>query len=203
LRAGLRYLRGNHAILGLVVMIAGFSLIGFPVSVVFPALATDLGLGVEGYGALMAAMGVGALAAGVLLAVRGKSVPSPRQLLLQRLLFAVSLVPLGLAGRLPLVLVALVAMGYALIAQLTVTNTLVQLLAPDSLRGRLVSTYTWALGGFWPVGALLVGAVAQRLGVPETLLLAAAACGVFTLIGGRAFPVPTVEAGVLQEAETA
>jgi MFS family permease len=189
LREGLNHLRGDRPVLGLVVMIAAFSLIGFPASVLLPALAEGvLGLGVKGYGALMAAMGIGALVAGVMLAIRGRSAPSPRQLLLQRLLFAASLILLGVARTLPVVGLSLVAMGYALIAQLTVTNTLVQLLAPDALRGRLVSAYTWALGGFWPLGALLLGAVGQRLGVPETFWLAGVACGLVSLVGWRVFP---------------
>lgn len=140
LREGLGYLRRDRPVLGLVVMIAVFSLIGFPASVLLPALASEvLNLGVKGYGGLMAAMGVGALVAGILLAIRGKSAPSPRQLLVQRLLFAASLILLAVASTLPLILAALVGLGYTLIAQLTVTNTLVQLLAPDALRGRLVS----------------------------------------------------------------
>jgi MFS family permease len=174
-------------------MIAAFSLIGFPASVLFPPLASEiLCLGVEGYGALLAAMGVGALAAGVALAIRGRTAPRPRLLLTHRLLFAASLVPLAAARSLPVVLLALVVMGYALIAQLTVTNTLVQLLAPDQLRGRLVSAYTWALGGFWPLGALLLSAVAQQIGVAQVLLVSGVACAVLTLIGWRLFPVPVV-----------
>jgi hypothetical protein len=138
----------------------------------------------------MAAMGVGALVAGIGLAIRGRRQPHPRQLQMQRLLFAVSLAMLGLTSDLRLVLVALVAMGYALIAQLTVTNTLVQTLAPDALRGRIVSAYTWALGGFWPLGALLLGAVGQRIGVVEMFGVAGLACGVVTLLGWRLFPAP-------------
>jgi predicted MFS family arabinose efflux permease len=184
-------LRGDRPMLGLVTMIALFSLIGFPASALLPAFASDgLGLGVEGYGAMMAAMGVGALVAGIGLAIRGRRQPHPRQLQMQRLLFAVSLAMLGLTSDLRLVLVALVAMGYALIAQLTVTNTLVQTLAPDALRGRIVSAYTWALGGFWPLGALLLGAVGQRIGVVEMFGVAGLACGVVTLLGWRLFPAP-------------
>jgi MFS family permease len=202
LRQGLSYLRRDRPVLGLVVMIAAFSLLGFPASVLLPALAKEvLDLGVEGYGALMAAMGVGALMAGILLVIRGQSVPRPRQLLFQRFLFAASLIPLAVATTLPFVLVALVVMGYALIAQLTVTNTLVQLLAPDALRGRLVSAYTWALGGFWPLGALLFGAVGQRIGVPQTLVAAGVACGLITVIGWRVFPVPVLLATTLPAAE--
>lgn len=193
LREGLSYLRRDRPVLGLVVMIAAFSLVGFPASVLLPALASEvLGLGVEGYGALMAAMGVGALVAGIALAIRGRAVPRPRQLIVQRLLFAATLIPLAVAGTLPVVLVALVAMGYALIAQLTVTNTLVQLLAPDALRGRLVSAYTWALGGFWPLGALLLSAVAQQVGVALALLASGLVCGLITLVGWRLFPVPVL-----------
>lgn len=193
LREGMRYLARDRAVLGLVTMIAVFSLIGFPASVLLPALAGDvLDLGVTGYGGLMAAMGIGALVAGVALAVRGRRQPHPRQLIVQRLLFAGSVAMLGLTTDVRLILAGLVVMGYALIAQLTVTNTLVQWLAPDSLRGRLVSAYTWALGGFWPLGALMVGAIGHRLGVSQTFLLLAIACGMATFVGWRAFPMPGV-----------
>jgi len=192
LRQGIAYLVRDRAVLGLVSMIAVFSLVGFPASVLLPALADDLGLGVTGYGGLMAAMGVGALVAGIALAVRGRRQPQPRQLLAQRLAFAGAAAMLGLTGDARLILAGLVVMGYALIAQLTVTNTLIQWLAPDSLRGRVVSTYTWALGGFWPLGALLVGAIGQRLGVSQTFVLSAVACFLATLIGWRLFPVPVL-----------
>jgi predicted MFS family arabinose efflux permease len=193
LRQGLGYLRRDRPVLGLVVMIAVFSLVGFPASVLLPALASDvLHLGVTGYGSLLAAMGIGALAAGIALAVRGRQQPRARQLLLQRWLFAGSLALVGLTHDSRLILAGLIIMGYALIAQLTVTNTLIQWLAPDALRGRVVSAYTWALGGFWPLGALLLGAVGQRVGVSETLWLAGIACGLATLAGWRSFPAVEV-----------
>ena len=138
----------------------------------------------------MAAMGVGALIAGIGIAVRGKRQPGPRLLLVQRLMYAAAVIVLAFAGDLRLALVALAVLGYGLIAQLTVTNTMIQWLAPDSLRGRIVSTYTWALGGFWPLGALLLGVIGQRIGVSQTFLVAGVACAVITLIGWRAFPVP-------------
>ena len=197
LKEGMRYLSGDRPMLGLVVMIAVFSLVGFPTTVLLPALARDvLSVGVEGYGGLMAAMGVGALVAGIGLAVRGKHQPGPHHLLVQRLTYAAAVIALALAEDIRLALVALAVLGYALIAQLTVTNTMIQWLAPDALRGRIVSTYTWALGGFWPLGALLLGVIGQRIGVAQTFLVAGVACVAITLIGWRAFPVPDLGASI-------
>ena len=197
LREGMRYLSGDRPMLGLVVMIAVFSLLGFPATVLLPALARDvLFVGVEGYGGLMAAMGVGALFAGIGLAVRGKRQPGPRHLLVQRLTYAAAVMVLAFAEDIRLALLALAVLGYALIAQLTVTNTMIQWLAPDALRGRIVSTYTWALGGFWPLGALLLGGIGQRIGVAQTFLVAGVACVLITLIGWRAFPVPDLGASI-------
>ncbi len=68
------------------------------------------------------------------------------------------------------------------------TNTLVQVFVPDELRGRVLSTYTWALGGFWPIGALLIGWTGDRLGAPEAVMIAAACTAVIALLGRVWFP---------------
>ena len=74
------------------------------------------------------------------------------------------------------------------ISQLAVTNTLIQVFVPDELRGRVLSTYTWALGGFWPIGALLIGWMGDRWGAPEAVMTAAACTAVIGLLGRVWFP---------------
>jgi len=83
---------------------------------------------------------------------------------------------------------ALLIAGYAFITQLAVTNTLLQLLVPDGLRGRVMSSYTWALGGFWPLGALLIGAIGDRLGAPSAILLCSGAALLLAFLGWIWFP---------------
>lgn len=186
---GLRYLASDRPVLGMVTMIALFSVFGFPYLILLPAYArTVLGLGAEGFGILMAATGVGALISAVSLALTGDRRHKGRLLLTSRALLSVALLGLGFASGLPLAVVALAAAGYAFIAQLAVTNTLIQLIVPDHLRGRVMSTYTWALGGFWPLGALLIGFAGDRLGTSPAILLSAAASLLLTVAGAALFP---------------
>jgi hypothetical protein len=136
-------------------------------------------------------MGVGALAAGVSLALRGAGPGIGRQLVFNRWLFSGGVALLALARTLPLALAALAVSGYAVITQLAITNTLIQQTAPDRLRGRIVSGYTWALGGFWPLGALLMGALGDRLGAPAATGIAAGGSALLAILGMGLFPETT------------
>ncbi|HSB90733.1 MAG TPA: MFS transporter [Anaerolineales bacterium] len=189
LKEGVSYLRTDRQLLALVTMVALFSLMGYPYNVLLPALARDsYGLGAEGFGGLTAAMGVGALVAGVSLALRGEGRGVGRQLIASRWIFSGSVAALALAPTLPLAMAALVVSGYAVITQLAITNTLIQKTAPDHLRGRIVSGYTWALGGFWPLGALLMGFLGDRLSASAATGIAAAGSAVLALLGMLWFP---------------
>jgi MFS family permease len=189
MRIGLGYIRAERRALGLVSMVALLSLFAFPYAVLLPAVARDvLGTGAEGYGALMAAMGIGALGASLSLAVIGDRRHKGRLLHANRFLFAAAVAAFGIARTTGMAMAALVVAGYSFITQLAVTNTLIQLLAPDGLRGRVMSTYTWALGGFWPLGALLIGALGDRLGAPDAILLCSGAALVLSSLGWVLFP---------------
>lgn len=187
--AGLGYLASDRRALGLVSMVALLSFFAFPYAILFPAVARDvLGTGAEGYGALMAAMGVGALGGAVGLAILGDRRHKGRLLHGNRLLFACAVAVFGLSRSTPLSMAALLIAGYAFITQLAVTNTLLQLLVPDGLRGRVMSSYTWALGGFWPLGALLIGAIGDRLGAPSAILFCSGAALLLAFLGWILFP---------------
>ena len=189
LKRGLVYLVGNRQVLGLVTMVAAFSLIGFPYAVLLPVFAQDvLRIGVEGYGVLLGAQGVGALAAALSLAFLGNRRPKGRLLWLSRWMLVAAVALLGFSRTTALSLLALALAGFALISQLAVTNTLIQLAVPDDLRGRVLSAYTWALGGFWPLGALLIGALGSWLGAGNAVLVSAGGCLVLTVVGTVVFP---------------
>jgi hypothetical protein len=72
--------------------------------------------------------------------------------------------------------------------QLVFTNTLIQTIVPDELRGRVLSTYTWALGGFYPLGSLLMGSLGDQIGAPTAVLISGVGCLVLILINLAAFP---------------
>ena len=189
LKRGLAYLVGDRQVLGLVTMVAAFSLIGFPYAVLLPVFAQDvLRIGVEGYGILLGAQGVGALAAALSLAILGDRRPKGRLLWVSRWMLVAAVALLGFSRTTALSMLALALAGFALISQLAVTNTLIQLAVPDDLRGRVLSTYTWALGGFWPLGALLIGALGSWLGAGNAVLVSAGGCLVLTVVGTVVFP---------------
>ncbi|MCK4962204.1 MAG: MFS transporter, partial [Anaerolineales bacterium] len=153
LKGGLDYLIANRHALSLVSMTALLSIFCFPYMVLLPVFARDiLKIGPEGYGVLTAAQGSGALIGALTLAAFGDNQSKSRLLLFSRGLLAVALAGLALSATPILSILALVLAGYALITQLAVTNTSLQLIVPDELRGRVMSTFTWALGGFWPLG---------------------------------------------------
>jgi MFS family permease len=189
LRQGLRYLASDRRLLGLVTMIALFSLVGFPFTVLMPVFASDiLGIGASGLGGLLAAMGVGALAAALSLAVLGDRQTKGPLLFVMRLLFAGALAGFSLSQSVFLSMTMLAVAGFALITQLAVTNTLIQLIVADGLRGRVLSAYTWALGGFWPLGSLLIGWGGDQLGAPTVVLLSAIGSAVLAVLGRVWFP---------------
>ena len=189
LRQGLAYLVQDRRVLGLVSLVAAFSVFGFPYIVLLPVFAGEvLGTGAAGLGGLLAAQGVGALASALGLAFTGERRSKGRMLLASRVLLPVAVLLLAVARTTPAALVALALGGYALINQLAITNTMIQLIVPDDLRGRVMSTYTWALGGFWPIGSLLTGWLAEGLGATRTVFIVAGVSAVIALLGWAAFP---------------
>lgn len=189
LKSGLRYLVGERAIFGLVAMVALFSMIGFGALNLLPVFAKDiLKIGAEGFGRLLAAQGMGALLGALTLILLGDQVPKGRMLLLARVLIGPAIIGLALSRNVTLSMGLMVVIGYSFIVQLIFTNTLIQSLVPDDLRGRVLSTYTWALGGFYPLGSLLIGAIGDRIGAPNAALLSAAGC--VLLIGVNIWKFP-------------
>jgi MFS family permease len=189
LRQGLAYLVSNRTVLGLVSMVAAFNLIGFPYVVLLPVFAAEvLGTGAAGLGELLAAQGVGALVGALGLAFLGDRQAKGPMILANRAMLPVGILLLGLSKTTAITMIGLALAGYAQINQLAMTNTLIQLSVPDELRGRVVSTYTWALGGFWPLGSLLTGWMGERMGSAEAVLALAGISAVIALTGWAIFP---------------
>ena len=189
LRQGLAYLVHNRTVLGLVSMVAAFNLVGFPYVVLLPVFAAEvLGTGAAGLGELLAAQGVGALVGALGLAFLGDRQAKGPMILANRAMLPVAILLVGLSKTPSISMLGLALGGYAQINQLAMTNTLIQLAVPDELRGRVVSTYTWALGGFWPLGSLLTGWMAERMGSADAVLALAGISALIALAGRAIFP---------------
>src|SRR5262249_56187426 len=108
--------------------------------------------------------------------------------------FGVSLVAFAMSHELWVSAALLVPAGFWMMVQMAASNTLVQTMSPDNLRGRVMSVYSMMFMGMAPIGSLLAGALAQRLGAPVTV----AAGGMISIIGAAIFawrlPVLRVEA---------
>jgi MFS family permease len=176
LREGLAFIRGNRLVRTLVWLIAAMSITAFPFAMLLPVFARDvLRVGAPGLGWLMAASGLGALAAGVALAAGLLRVPRGRLLVGAGVSFAVLLAAFALSRTFWLSLALLAGVGFALILNNATVNALLQAAVPNRLRGRVMAVYVFMFLGMTPIGSLQAGAMARLVGAPGALLVGAAA----------------------------
>jgi MFS family permease len=172
MRDGFRYIFAQRDILGLVVMVAAVSVVGFGSLTLVPVFAKDiLKIGAEGFGHLLSWQGIGALVGAFALILFGDRFHKGRLMLASRLLLGPAVIGLALSRTPWLSMLIMALLGYSLITQLVLTNTLIQTIVPDELRGRVLSTYTWALGGFFPLGSLGMGLLGDQIGAPTAATL--------------------------------
>jgi MFS family permease len=186
---GIQYILGETAILGLVAMVAAFSLVGFGALTLVPVFAKDiLKIGVEGFGQLLSSQGVGALIGGALLVFLGDHFHKGRLLTFSRFLLGPAILGISFS-RTPWISMGLMAvLGYSLITQMVITNTLIQTIVPDDLRGRVMSTYTWSIGGFYPLGSLIMGTLGDQIGAPTAALISGIGCFLLVFLSLGVFP---------------
>ena len=189
MKYGFQYILGQRAILGLVIMVAAYSFVGFGVLTLVPVFAKDiLKIGATGFGNLLSWQGIGALVGAFLLILFGDRFHKGKLLLWSRILLGPAIIGIALS-RTPWISMAIMAvLGYALITQLVLTNTLIQTISPDELRGRVMSTYTWALGGFYPLGSLLMGYLGDQIGAPKAAIISGVGSILLILFNISVFP---------------
>ncbi|MGH7389977.1 MAG: MFS transporter [Candidatus Rokuibacteriota bacterium] len=169
---GVRYAVRSARVRLVLGLLAVTSFCVFNFSVYVPLLAREvLGLGSEGFGFLMTALGVGAVAAGLTLGWI-PSGPPPLATMTASLAAALAgLVALSAVDRFWLAAFLLAVVGFAGTVTTASCNTALQLRAPDHLRGRVMSVYTLLSGGVFPLGAFWVGAVSEARGVSAAFLV--------------------------------
>jgi MFS family permease len=162
-REALAWIRSDISARVVLLTIAVLSFVGFNFHVLVPLLASDtLSVGPEGLGLLSAAFGLGALA-GALSAASSGSAGTAR-FLTATAVFGGLLLLLSVSKGVAMAAPVLVALGAAFALLTTSANSLVQLAAPDRLRGRVIALYLFAFAGLTPVGGLVAGALAERGG---------------------------------------
>jgi MFS family permease len=184
LSAGFRYVSSFAPVRSALLLLALVGIAGMPYSVLMPAVATRvLHGGAQLLGVLMTASGVGAVCGGLYLAQRRTVIGLGRVIAVATTTFGVALVAFALSRSLVLSLLILPVVGGGFMVQMAATNTVVQTLVEERLRGRVMAFYTMAFLGTAPLGSLLAGAVSSRLGTATTILLGGVAC----ILGGLAF----------------
>jgi MFS family permease len=174
---GWRYILASVPIRTALLMVAIVSTTGTPYSVLMPAIATqELGGGPNTLGILMASAGLGALTGALYLASRESVLGLGRVITYATLLFGGSLVAFSRTHSLALAAVLLALVGAGFMMQLAATNTFLQTIVEERLRGRVMSFYTMAFFGTVPIGSLIGGAVAERIGAPLTVALSGLVC---------------------------
>jgi MFS family permease len=177
LAAGFNYVSGFAPVRGGLLLVAIVSTLGMPYQVLMPVMVSRvLGGGANTLGILMTATGIGALAGTMYLASRHTVVGLGRRIAQSAMLFGAALMMFSMSRNFWFSLALLPFSGFGFIVTLAATNTVVQTVVPEPLRGRVMAFYTVAFLGTAPVGSLIAGLLAERIGAPLTIAIGGGAC---------------------------
>ena len=161
----------------LLLLLGLVSLVGMPYSVLMPIFADRiLHGGARGLGILMGATGVGALSGALTLALKKSLRGISRIISYCALGFGSTLIVFSFSKLFWLSALLLVPVGFFMMVQMASSNTLLQSMSPDRLRGRVLAVYSMMFMGMAPFGALFAGAVAEHIGAPLTVAIGGVAC---------------------------
>lgn len=163
---GLRYVRGHRTLRTALLLMCASSFFGVSFNSQLASLATSvLGVGPKGYGYLVAAVGLGAMASAGYLAMRRSSQGIAAVISMASVAFGLALLAVSWTHHYGTALALMAVAGSAMVLQAAGTNTLLQTTADDDKRGRVMSLFTMSFMGTVPLGALALGWSAQQVGV--------------------------------------
>jgi MFS family permease len=184
LKTGYRYVMSSPPIRTALLVLAIVSAMGMPYTVLMPVIVTHvLHGGPRTLGVLMTASGAGALGGALYLASRETVVGLGRVSMMATITFGAGLVAFAFVRNEILAVLVLPIVGAGFMVQLAATNTILQTIVEDHLRGRVMAFYTMAFFGTAPIGSLLAGVAADRIGAQWTI----AWCGVVCVLSGLWF----------------
>ena len=177
---GFRYVGSRPRVSMLLLISAATSLFGAPYLAMTPVFARDIfHLGESGLALLMGTAGAGSLSGALFLAYLGDLRHKGWFVLGGDFGFAVCLICFALSTKLTLSLIFLFGLGFAIVCSVAVTNTLLQKLVTDEMRGRVMSMFMLSFIGAMPIGNLIAGAASHRFGVSRTLAVGGAIIAIF------------------------
>ena len=186
---GFQFVGRTSPVRALLVLLGVVSFAGMPYSVLMPVFAESiLRSGPKGLGMLMAASGLGALGGALALLSRRGVRGLGRWVAISTAAFGVSLIGFSLSRTFWLSALLLVPVGAAIMVEMASSNTLIQAMVPNALRGRVMAVYSMMFMGMAPFGALFAGWLAERIGAPRTVALGGAICIVASAIFSLRLP---------------
>jgi MFS family permease len=186
---GFRYASGFAPIRALLLLLAVSGLAGRPFAVLLPVIAREVMHGGAGtLGTLQATAGVGALAGALYLATRSSVLGLGRVVVMSAALFGFGLIAFSRVHVLWLAMPLLLLAGTGMMLQTAASNTIIQTIVDEDKRGRVMSLLAMSLFGTVPLGSLIAGALATRIGAENTILVGGALCIVAAAIFLRALP---------------
>ncbi len=212
LEEAVRYVRGQQTVLVLISLVAVSAFLSMPYSTLMPVFARDVlnesarpllelvcsgaaAMGVScrspdalTYGLLMAATGLGAVTGALFVASLPSDARRGRLLTLGNLGFPALVVALALSRSFALSLALLAGVGFCFVTQNALANTLIQVVVPDELRGRVMSFYSLTFQGMMRLGGMQAGVMGDALGAPFAVGIGAVVCLAYGLFVAWRFP---------------
>ena len=181
---GFHFVSNTAPIRAILLLVGLVSVVGMPYSVLMPVFAQKILHGnARTLGILMGATGIGALCGALTLASRKGVHGLGKYIFLTCGGFGAFLILFSFSRWYLLSVILLVPVGYCMMLQMAVSNTLIQAMVPDDLRGRTMAAYSMVFMGMAPIGALLAGVAADHISAPDTV----AAGGAVAILGAVAF----------------
>jgi MFS family permease len=185
-KEGLAYTFGSQPIRSILLLLALTSFMGVPYAVLMPAFARDiLHGGPHTLGFLMSATGAGALLGAVYLASRRSIIGLGKIIPITAGIFGMGLIGFSLSRILWLSLLLMFIAGFGIMVQVASSNTLLQTIVDDNMRGRVMSFFAVSFMGMAPFGSLLAGSLAGMMGVANTLMLGGICCVIGATVYAR------------------
>lgn len=190
IKEGFVYVATTPPIRALLLLLGLVSLAGMPYAVLMPVFAADYLGGDSGtLGFLMGCSGIGALAAALTLASRRHVFGLGRWVAFACAGLGLFLIVFSFSRSVPLSALILIPVGFSMMTQMASSNTLVQAMVPDDLRGRVMSVYSMMFMGLAPIGSLLAGTVAGYIGPAETVAIGGTICIIGAIVFALRLPV--------------
>ena len=188
MKDGADYAFGFPPIKYIILLLAFSSLVAMPYPVLMPVFAREvLQGGANTLGFLMAGAGVGALAGAIYLASRKNVFGLDKIITVSALSFGVGLIAFSLSRVMVLSMLFMALTGFGMVVQLAASNTILQTIADDDKRGRVMSLFVMSFMGLAPFGSLLFGGLANIIGAPYTLLIGGCCILAGALVFARKF----------------